>query len=735
MSIRASQHSHRQTSRSQTPRFRPGLEPLEERYAPSCTYNSSTHVLTGTGNDAAEFRIAGTTTSLFCNNVLIGTAGSTNVTLTFNGGTGNNSLLLNDSAFGGGDSYHVFPTEIYIASIGFHGKVNSNVQTLSIKTGAGGDLITQSTSFGPGELFAFPKVLVDGGGGSDTFVADDSGQSCNAFCDSQYEVNQAQITSPLGLVATYSNIENVSLKTGAAGDQITVSGPGNTLFSSPKVTVDGGGPGFESINSLILDNSGSPSGATYDVTAGQVSLPNSLGVVATYSNIQLVNLKAGAGNDTVDNVVSAASPALAVDAGGGTANSVTEDLSAGSTGQSYNITESQFGVYLNSEVVLLSYTGVQNLSVLTGSGADYFLVSGSDHTLGLLPHLTLAAGSGANSLEVDNSGQSAGDTYQVSDGAITLPNSLGTIVTYVENGTNFMAHVTLDTGAGNDAVTVFAYGSGIGTDLTVDDFGASTADSLTLDNTANIAGGTYTITSGSIVPPGPIVPVNYLGFENLTLKTGLVLNEGSVVNIESTPSGGTTTVTGGNSNDTLVAGGTTGKLDGIQEPVLLNGGAGTDAVVVNDANSTTNNVYVGSPTAVSKLGGPVVSYATVESVTVNGGSGRDLMIAGTGKMKLVAGGGEDILIGGSTNFDTDPTSLNALMAEWTRTDEVYQQRVRHITRGGGVNGSTKLNPATVHGNGGGNTLLGGSADKDLFFGSKTLDTTDWDSNTESFYSV
>jgi Ca2+-binding RTX toxin-like protein len=226
--------------------------------------------------------------------------------------------------------------------------------------------------------------------------------------------------------------------------------------------------------------------------------------------------------------------------------------------------------------------------------------------------------------------------------------------------------------------------------------------------------------------------VNFDGFENLTLKTG---SSDDTVNIESTGSGGATTVDAGNGNDTLVAGGISAKLDGVQEPVILNGEGGTDAVIVNDANSTANNLYVGSPTSVSKLGGPVINYATAESVTVNGGSGRDLMIAGTGKMKLVGNGGEDILIGGHTNFDTDATALNALMAEWTRTDLIYQQRVRHITRGGGLNGTYKLNPATVHGNGGGNTLLGGSADKDLFFGNQTLDTTDWNPANESFYSV
>src|SRR5262245_24008217 len=56
-----------------------------------------------------------------------------------------------------------------------HGKIDSlgSVQSLSLKTGAGPDSITQSSS--TKTLFVFPKVVVDGGGGTNSFLADDSG--------------------------------------------------------------------------------------------------------------------------------------------------------------------------------------------------------------------------------------------------------------------------------------------------------------------------------------------------------------------------------------------------------------------------------------------------------------------------------------------------------------------------------------------------------------------------------
>ena len=106
------------------------------------------------------------------------------------------------------------------------------------------------------------------------------------------------------------------------------------------------------------------------------------------------------------------------------------------------------------------------------------------------------------------------------------------------------------------------------------------------------------------------------------------------------------------------------------------------------------------------------------------------MIAGSVPMKLQGNGGEDMLIGGTTQYDTNTAALNAIMAEWTRTDESYRLRVQHITRGGGLNGAYKLNASTVTSNGGGNILQGGSL-QDLFFAKPSLDTTDIDPASET----
>lgn len=64
--------------------------------------------------------------------------------------------------------------------------------------------------------------------------------------------------------------------------------------------------------------------------------------------------------------------------------------------------------------------------------------------------------------------------------------------------------------------------------------------------------------------------------------------------------------------------------------------------------------------------------------TLFGGSGRDLMIGGTESDLIFGDGGSDILISGTTAFDNDRASLDAVMAEWT-SSRSYSERVDNIT--------------------------------------------------------
>jgi hypothetical protein len=114
------------------------------------------------------------------------------------------------------------------------------------------------------------------------------------------------------------------------------------------------------------------------------------------------------------------------------------------------------------------------------------------------------------------------------------------------------------------------------------------------------------------------------------------------------------------------------------------------------------------------------------NILIGGSGARNLLIAGGSESSLQAGENQDILIGGTTDYDTDPNALRAIMNEWTRTDEDYFTRVTNVAFGIGV---PALNQYTVTGNGGGNTLLGG-ADLSWFFGDPANDAITYDPTTE-----
>jgi hypothetical protein len=141
-----------------------------------------------------------------------------------------------------------------------------------------------------------------------------------------------------------------------------------------------------------------------------------------------------------------------------------------------------------------------------------------------------------------------------------------------------------------------------------------------------------------------------------------------------------------------------GKTVYVSTPAFLFGDDGNDTL--NTQGSTANNVLEGG----------------AGNDTLQAGSGRDLLVGGSGADVLHGGGGDDILIGGTTDYDSNLVALNAVMAEWGRTDADYTTRVKHLngTLGGGANGATLLTATTVHDDAASDTLFG-EGGTDWFF--------------------
>jgi hypothetical protein len=91
--------------------------------------------------------------------------------------------------------------------------------------------------------------------------------------------------------------------------------------------------------------------------------------------------------------------------------------------------------------------------------------------------------------------------------------------------------------------------------------------------------------------------------------------------------------------------------------------------------------------------------------TLQGGTGRrNILVAGGGASTLVGGDGEDLLIGATTIYDTEPGLPNwlAIANYWTGTDDCAT-RSANLQSGTGV---PLLDATTVTGNGGGNVFQG-----------------------------
>ena len=137
-------------------------------------------------------------------------------------------------------------------------------------------------------------------------------------------------------------------------------------------------------------------------------------------------------------------------------------------------------------------------------------------------------------------------------------------------------------------------------------------------------------------------------------------------------------------------------LTGI-ETANLSGGESDNQLIANQFT-------LGSVTLQGNGGNDVLVGGSQKDL-LDGGAGRDLLIGGAGADAINGGTDEDILIGGTSTASGGPgaapsvadvAAMNAIMAEWTRTDANSFQatRIASLMAGVGPNG-TRLNERTV----------------------------------------
>ncbi|MCE9528620.1 MAG: tandem-95 repeat protein [Planctomycetales bacterium] len=155
-----------------------------------------------------------------------------------------------------------------------------------------------------------------------------------------------------------------------------------------------------------------------------------------------------------------------------------------------------------------------------------------------------------------------------------------------------------------------------------------------------------------------------------------------------------------------------GSVSGIED---ITGGDGNDFLVGNSGG----NVISGGD-------GDDVIMGWSGSDTLDGNTGRDLVIGGSGGDVVHGNNGEDILIAGTTTYASENSSIinraaiDAIMAEWRRTDLAFAARVAHLngSASGGLNGAWVLNNSTVDDDGTTDSLFGDASQDWFLTGSK-----------------
>jgi hypothetical protein len=363
---------------------------------------------------------------------------------------------------------------------------------------------------------------------------------------------------------------------------------------------------------------------------------------------------------------------------------------------------------------LLSSTFPQTLALID-NGNTMVNIGNAGEIVGIFHPVNITAAAGITQLLVDNSAAPGGVVLDAASNQATLTIGSNTITFTGNTDSDVTVNVTGEVLINNTTPfkTTINASSGNGYNyLTVNGFSPNTQVIV------NAGAGTNTLY-------GPNVPNTWhiTGANSGDLGNGaLQFNNYS-------------SITAGSGDDYFYF------LDGGSIAGELDGGGGTNTL---DYSGWSGDVFfdpriyqatgIGNLDSVQNaVGGKgssiLVGYGPGTNNVLKGGTGRNLLIAGFGLgATLIGNDDQDILIGGSTLYDSNPVALEAIMAEWARTDEDYNTRVANLLNGNGV---PLLDNSTVFYNLGGNTLLGG-AGPDLFFGRTATDQTNWDPNTEVF---
>ena len=567
-------------------------------------------------------------------------------TLTVNGAAAGNTFDLTGSAIDGAGASITYE-EFEKLTINAGGPTTFNVNGDSIPTylngGSGNDIFNVNSNT--------VALYLTSGAGNDNYVINANSGMLTATGDSGLDAGNDSFT-------VNGNNGTLTLDAGAGNDSFVINGNGGTLtasgnvgddtftvnaLSSPATLNGNGGNDSFTVNAplaaALTVNGGGDSGdwLTINGTTGNDSATvtgrsvSGLGAIVNYSATNLV-VNGVSGND-----------AFLV---AGTSSFITR-INGGAFGDdTFNVQATTGALYLTGGAIgdnVFNFGSLAPVSggVLANIAGPVFIAGGTN-----LQHLMPVHSTGTNIVNVDDSGDAAGVTGDLTESTLTGL-GMGAGITFVSvdsmnvylgsgsdtvniQSTNATTVTTLDTGAGANVVNVGsnAPGSAGSTDsiqgsLIVRGGGN---DTMTVDDTGNATGRTGILTSTTLTGLGlGVSGITYSGLAALNINLG---SGSDIFNVLSTYAATVTTLDTGAGTNTINVGSNApadnGIVGGVQGGLVLIG-SGNDKLNVDDTGSVTAQAGTLTATTLTGLGMGTsgITYSGMVVLNINLGSAGD----------------------------------------------------------------------------------------------------------------
>jgi hypothetical protein len=506
------------------------------------------------------------------------------------------------------------------------------------------------------------------GGTSDRVTLTGPSTAVNTFTlgDASATLTNTGIGTP-GFTVAFTAISIITLQGGSKGNAFSLLGTGTGV---PAVITGSGtsntlsGPNLANVWKLTGTGAGTLDGASYK-----------------FSGIQ--NL---VGGNVSDDFLFADKAAITGTLNGGTAG--TLDLSQYTTAVTVKLqTASATGLKSFSHVVAViggsgtnTFIGANPTNQWTLTGANVGTFSNANGTVAFTNFGNLTGGTGNDDFIFSGAGAQISGSLNGGGGKVDE-------LDYSGNGGGAIA-VNLQTGTATSIGGTF-------TKITTLNGSSATTNQLTGVNNATVFN-VWTISTanaGSVVYNSPSQTITFAKIQQLVGGSGVDL-------FKFTGTGSIGSINGGGApssqGDWLDYSALTGKVSvnlATGAASLVNGGAAGGVSNIMDVyGSKGGSTLTGNSTGNILVGGAGADI-------IQGGTGRSLLIGDKGIDHVTGGStsGGDILIGGTTSYDTDSTAniraLMALLAEWQSGDS-YSTRFTDINTGV-VPGGYSLNFGTT----------------------------------------